>query len=196
MKRTVTLTACVMAAALLSSCNAGAAPPENTTAAPQSTSAPPSPSESSSSSTVQPDAAPPRNPQDPNPPQPGGNDTVLINGKEYTCGQIMWSENDICSEGHQIAFNKWKDNIHWFVNSPNLSEFDDSGSRPVVYQEMVAFGLTACRIAMRDRTLKQFIEFIAPGGYENLTDQQLTLIWDEAGSVLCPDQREKMQRLK
>jgi hypothetical protein len=118
--------------------------------------------------------------------------TVLIQGKRYTCSQIIDSKSGACDGNMQKAFNKWAPNIDNYVNSGRLGPWGNGDSPPLSYERVAMLGLLACEMNAQGLTVEHFLKVVAIvpelSSMEPITPEkeEIRAFWRAAQTVMCP----------
>lgn len=119
--------------------------------------------------------------------------TVLVQGKRYTCPQIIDSKTGDCEESIQRAFNKWAPNIDDYVNSGKLGPWGNGESPPLSYERVALLGLLACGMNAEGLDIERFVQITTVAVPELATMEPLTpereeirAFWRTAQTVMCP----------
>ncbi|MBD1543583.1 hypothetical protein G9E11_15330 [Arthrobacter sp. IA7] len=118
----------------------------------------------------------------------GSAKTVRIEGKDYTCDQLIGSiANEPCSPQFNAAYEKWGDHIDDYVNSGHLGPLGNQGNNSVLSYEVLSFlGLYACILNESDGTSTDFVNY----GLKIHPDAARTdflPLWFNAPKYLCTE---------
>jgi hypothetical protein len=119
--------------------------------------------------------------------------TVLIQGKRYTCPQVIDSKTGDCDGTIQRAFNRWAPNIDNYVNSGKLGPWGNGDSPPLSYERVALLGLLACGMNAEGLGIERFVQITTVAVPELATMEPLTpereeirAFWRAAQTVMCP----------
>jgi hypothetical protein len=108
--------------------------------------------------------------------------TVNVAGQEYTCGQLIDAENQVCSLDFQDAFDRWGDRVDAYVNSGRLGPLGNE----MRFEDAAASGLAACIVAERGGPEQAYIDFLRQF-YPEESGVAFRPRWVGADRDLCPD---------
>lgn len=107
--------------------------------------------------------------------------TVVVDGKTYTCGELIGAPSSRCDESYQKAFNRWGDRLLIYANGDRLGAF----AREIRFEDVAAAGLAACIMAERGESVQKFVDFMRESYPDEDSTGFLPLRF-EAGQSVCP----------
>jgi hypothetical protein len=114
---------------------------------------------------------------------PDSGRTVVVNGKNYTCSELIGTQ---CDNELSDAFSRWGENIDSFSRSKYLGPLVSASNAPLTIGGATRLGLLACIDSAGNYDSEKFAEDakqIVPDAPRN----DLLPIWFEAQKTLCPD---------
>lgn len=121
-----------------------------------------------------------------NTPSPPPEKTVVVDGRAYTCAQILGLNTLECDAIFQHAFLQWGDKIDDYVNSGKLGPLGNGDNAPVRYEDVAQLGLLACSVSEVGNTSNEYIP-AAKTVVKTASGTELLPFWFEAQKSMCPE---------
>lgn len=112
--------------------------------------------------------------------------TVIIQGKQYTCAQVLGLPSLECDWIFHRAFVKWGDKIDTYANSGKLGPLGNGDDAPVSYGDVAQLGLLACSVSEVGNTSEEYIP-AARTIVKDASGVELLPFWFEAQKSMCPE---------
>jgi hypothetical protein len=111
---------------------------------------------------------------------------VVIDGREYTCAQMLGLPSLECNGIFKRAFEKWGDKIDNYANSGKLGPLGNGVDAPVRYEDVAQLGLLACSVSEVGNTSTEYVP-AAKTIVKTASGTELLPFWFEAQKSMCPE---------
>jgi hypothetical protein len=117
------------------------------------------------------------------PPAGSNEKTVAIDGKYYTCAEVIGKK---CDDAFTYAFGKWGDHVDSYVNSGRLGPLGNGENSPFSYEQIATLGLAACAYSERGYTSADFVKD-AKETHTTALGTELLPFWFQAHRSICTE---------
>jgi len=114
---------------------------------------------------------------------PDNGRTVVVNGKDYTCSEMIGTQ---CDSDFSEAFSRWGENLDSFTRSKYLGPLVSASNAPLTIGGVTRLGLLACIDSAGNHNSAKFVDD-AKQIVPDAPRIDLLPIWFEAQKTLCPD---------
>lgn len=111
---------------------------------------------------------------------------VVVEGREYTCAQLLGLNTLECDRINKTAFDKWGEKVDDYVNSGKLGPLGNGKNAPVSYGDVAQLGLLACSVSEVGNTSSEYIP-AARTIVKDAAGTELLPFWFEAQKSMCPE---------